>query len=216
MKSTFYYLVFIFLSLSCSDTRFHFKKYHYVKNSYPMDTVFVTNYISCYSSRNLFGKEHINAEKFNTDSLFTHFEIALKNTGLLMKINENIKNNCDSVFHSYYKMNLKKIDQEKIKNLSSRSNLTLVPFIYFHEFYRYSSYATSGGSGGGGLVKNTYLKMAIYLFKGEDLVYVRSGTHFGRDYYPDNIEEIQKGITQEKWDKLVNLVMRDYINRVEN
>jgi hypothetical protein len=215
MKSRIYFLIFLSLSLSCSDTRFVFKKYHYVKNSYPLDTVFVADYISCYSLRSILHQKKFQKIKFNSDSLFIHFKIALKNTGLLTKINEINKNHCDSVFHSNFKINLKKIDKEKINQVSKDKNLILVPLIYFDDTYRYSSYVTAGGSGGGGLIKCTYLKMAIYLFKGEDLVYVRSGIHFGRDYYPDNIEEIQKGITQEKWDKLVNLVMRDYINRLE-
>jgi hypothetical protein len=211
-----YFPLAILFLCSCASQRLDGKRHHIVKKSYPIDTILISDYISCYGLRNTIGIESTPPTLFNKDSLFNHFEIALKNTDLVFKMDDNNLNQCDSIFHSYWAMKINQVDKKKIKSLTTGKNLTLVPFIYFDDYYRkYIYFSSTGVAGGGGYIKKPYLKMIVFLLDGDNIIYARSAIHFGKGHHVNEKEDIDKVISQDHWDKLVELVMKDYIKRLK-
>jgi hypothetical protein len=217
--------ILILIGIKGCSPRLDFKKQHISKKEYKRDTLFISDYSVCVSLSNSFHTLSLRNRQydekefsifFNKDSIFNHFTNALTLLNIPFKIRNSSNNFCDSALYVNWRMNIKKIDFEKIKKNNKNDGLTLVPIIYLDNHHRTNTYMTSGGViGGGELKKQTILTVLVVIIDGEEIIYLSSGKHFGKEYEALDVKDTRTYIKQEHWDKLVELVMRDYIKRMK-
>jgi hypothetical protein len=184
------------------------------------DRLYVKDYIICNSERDI--KQNPIIPKgglvlpINEDSVLACFQLALEKAKLPVLFNRNRDNFCDQEFHRNVRVRDRKINHQKIIEIAKNSpdsGLVMVPIIYIDNVYEYRVMPSpSGFAFGGNIVKNVYLSIAIYLVRDEKIVFFRSGRHYTYSNH-ETFEEEPKRQTQENWDKLVAMVMRDYLKR---
>ena len=186
-----------------------------------IDTVYVKDYILCNSLRNInknfFYPKGGEVVPINEDSVLAHFENAFNKLNIFVQFDTVRNNNCDNEFHENVLIRDRKINHKKIIEISKKSKreLVLVPYIYIDNIYENQIYFLSSGvPAGGDLVRNSYLNLGIYVLQNDKIIYFRSAHHFTISSHED-FEEEPKRQTQENWDKLVKMVMSDYIERLK-
>jgi hypothetical protein len=193
-----------------------------IKSSYSsIDSIYVKDYFLCNSLRdinkNMFSPKGGEVIPINEDSVLVHFRDAFNKLNIPVHFATTRINYCDSSFHENVLLNDKKVNHNLIKTISNKTNkkLVLVPFLYIDNIYKNQIYFLSSGvPAGGDLVRNSYLQIGIYILNDKEIIYFRSGKHVVISSHQD-FEEEPKRQTQENWDKLVEMVMRDYIKRMK-
>jgi hypothetical protein len=181
------------------------------------DTIHFYNYVLCNNIRNMnkLLSPIGDVVPINEDSVLTILRQSLINLNLPYFFSPENQNYCDSDFHKNHHLKFKKIDHKKILEISSSKGgeLVIVPIVYIDNLYENQIYLHSSGvPAGGDLVRNSYLKIGVYLLKNDEIIYFRSAKHFTISTHLD-FEEKPKRQTQENWDKLVEMVMADYTQR---
>ncbi len=182
------------------------------------DTLYIQHYVLCNSLRNI--KKHpfypIGGEviPINEDSVVQQLFASLGKLPLRIGLKAQRENHCDSSFHRNLLIRDKKVDRSKLRALALQSGerLVLVPFIYVDNAYENQINPLPSGAISGSLVRNSFLNLAFYIYREGELVYFRSGFHTTVSRH-ETFEEEPKRQTQENWDKLVAMVMRDYLKR---
>ncbi len=193
-----------------SDAKHHIKRKSYVRS----EDIHLQNYVVCNNINRRFRNKSVIVRY---DSVLNILSDALEKSGIKIIRNEG-RNFCDSTFHFNTLVKLKKIDINKIISIANYdSTLTLIPVIYINNRSIKNSYITSSGIPDGGYyLRDTFLTIAVYLIKDNEIVYLKSAW-FGpvSSRTATYNEEPLKKLEQEHWDKLVRLVMNDYIDRLE-
>jgi len=210
-------LIIILLFGGCSPNKFMFrnKSQHIILKSYEkIEEIYLEHYVICNNINRLTKNE---VAEINEDSVLNIFSAALKKSNIKIIINSK-ENLCDSTSHFNVPVKLSKIDNDKITSISNPdSTLKLFPVIYINNRSLKHLYFTSNGiPGGGEYLRDTFLTIVIYLIKNNEIIYLKSAR-----YGPVSSEtatydeEPPKKLEQEHWDRLVRLVMSDYIKRLE-
>jgi hypothetical protein len=208
-------LVFIFISCTHNKLKIRDKKKHIIHNSYEkIDEIYIENYVLCNNINRWKRNEMV---KINEDSILNIFNKALEKTKINIIRNEK-ENFCDNHFHYNIPLKLSKVDTKIIINSPTNdSRIRLFPIIYINNLSLKNIYITSSGiAGGGEYLRDTFLTIVIYLIKDSEIIYLKSAR-----YGPISSETVTydekppKQLEQEHWDKLVELVMRDYIKRLK-
>jgi len=203
---------------SCKRYRFHNKQQHVINTRYEKgDTLLMSGYVLCNTLRNSYKlkKEQEFEEYINLDSIFDIFQSSLTKLNLPIKFSEN-KNGCDSLFRANWRMKIDETNKNIAKLKTGNKDIVqLIPVVHVTNFYQKHVYVQNGLFGGGHYIKQTILELMIYVIKGEEVLYLRSGTYFGKSYLSYDPKDTRTNLEQEHWDKLVELVMRDYINRLK-
>ena len=219
-KAGVFLILFLFL-LGCRDYRVTNRRYSVVKN-YSKSNICIQNYILCNNTRNVWNIVELEGKnlELNTDSVFNVFKSAISKLELDIIIKDFNNNYCTNSFHSNHHLKIKNIDKEAILEVArycTDAELILVPVIYLDNLYqRHIYFSSKGVPGGGYYMRDTFLNMVVYIVKNDEIIYLKSarfGPVSSETATPD--EDPPKKLTQENWDKLVELVMRDYIKRLK-
>lgn len=205
------------LLLSCSPYKYKLKYRtdHIVfKNYAKIDTIYVENFVLCNNLSRISINENI---AINEDSVIAIFSnsIQLLNLPHFVNLKDNL---CDSEMHANRLLKLNKIDKYKIIcNSNSRDRLVMVPVLYIDNMSMKHLYVTSSGvPGGGEFLRDTFLKIAIYLVKNNEIIYLKSARYGPVSSETATFDEDPPNkLEQEHWDKLVELVMSDYVKRLK-
>lgn len=201
----------------CQHLRLTHKRDHILNRAYAWsDTLYLNDFVLCNTLRNEWNlkKEQEFDTQVDLDSVYDIFKSSLKKIELPIKIS-NGENKCDSIFRSNWRMRVEDTKQHvhKAKNNELRS-LQLIPVIHATNFYERPYYIVGGVPGGGYYVRQTILRITIFILDGEEIIYLRSGAYFSESYRAYNKGNTRTNLTQEHWDNLVELVLRDYVKRL--
>ena len=205
-------MLFTLLLQGCSPYTHKNKRHYVIKQSYnENEVIYLENYVLCSTSRNTWKVEPI---EINEDSLISIFKASLENLDVLIQYNPDKQNYCDSTFWQNPNLYAKKIDENKIIEIANSKNgeLKMVPVINIDNSFRSHFFITPSRATGEGRYVDKFLIILIYLVRGEEIIYFKSM------FYGESKEShlsILNHVHQENWDKLVELVMRDYIKRLK-
>jgi hypothetical protein len=225
MKQYFLCIVLLLIGLQACSPRLDSKKQHISKKQYSKDSLAIVDYGLCISligypnTMSLKGRQYDQSEfsiHFDHDSIFVHFLNALSMLDIPIS-KENQQNSfCDSGLYRNYNMDIRKIDFNQIKANNKNKGLTLVPILYLNSSHEKAMhFSLSGGASGGQYLKQTVLTIVIVILDGEEIIYLSSGKYFGKSYDSWNEKDPNANMTQMHWDKLVAMVMKDYLKRVK-
>jgi hypothetical protein len=167
--------------------------------------------------------------EINVDSIVEIFRASLNKINFHVSFSNNLKFHCDSLFEpSNSNIRMITMDENKITELSkiNPNRFKLIPFIRLNNFdVTFISPTASSGSPAGGMKRHSRVGVVIYLFDNDELIYLRMYNFSGKvinvyeDEHGNILDEdtdkpVKSTIEQKHWDKLVELVMRDYIKGV--
>ena len=99
-----------------------------------------------------------------------------------------------------------------LKLINDPSVLSIVPIFYLEEqVWLNISSSLAGGFSGGGINKQSWIIVMIYVVKNNEVVYRSTGKTFGEPYLVDKLTDSQMNIEAEKMDALIALLWRDYL-----
>jgi hypothetical protein len=152
----------------------------------------------------------------NEDSIFNVFFSSLNNLNLSIANKSKSINGFDNRFKRDFK---KSLDKNLLAEMKDRINdpqkTVLIPIIKLSNYIGSGMYFTGSGSvGGSRFLMQNILYLDIYIVKENEVLYNRSGVFFGRSYPAYDVMDIQHTLTEQDWDELVALVMKDYIDRI--
>jgi len=199
---------------SCADYRKTNRRFHIVSETYSKNhSIVVRDAIICGNSGGL-RKSFL---KINKDSILKVFLNSFIKLPISFKV-EEVKSYCEKSFIAYEKLKYRLFDIDKLRSLSTDSKgYTLIPIINYNYLHHRNILITStGGVGGdGGFSKNIHLELAVIIFRDNKLVYFNSRVFcsplVSTALYTANIDF---SIKQENIDTLVQLTMKDYIERL--
>lgn len=199
---------------SCSYHGFYYEnRRNYVfQEAYSNDSLELGDYILFGTYRRK-GLDYGNVT-LNNDSLFTIFKKSINKTGLTICFGDKGKNLSNKKIIERYHSRAKHISPEDINvyaNIKDNPNSKriIIPVIKFN-FY---TDRTTTGSGGDYI---THLSLAIYVLEKNNVVYYKKMRHMEKQHdLSAHLNDFQVPILQEKWDKLVLDVMKEYIERLE-
>jgi len=228
MKYLMFFLTLscIHLCVSCSPSVYKItsrSKNEIIKDKYfRNDTVYVKNIILCNNLgfRKLW-MDDIKVQSEVSDSIFNFFLNSIKQQDMPVLILSNIENHCDTILDFIFPFKTEKIDTKRIKNIAgimdNENAIILLPIIHIDNVTQRAVMVSSRGIPDGGyFMRDIFLKIAIYLIKNNEIIYLKSAR-----YGPVSSEtatydeEPPKKLEQKHWDNLVRLVMNDYIRRLE-
>jgi len=209
-------LFLILLGLCISSCREYSKtnrSRHLLKAEYGvLDTLVIKNGLICANSGGL----KIKPLEINRDSVLLVFFEAFKKLPCKVKF-KNGKLYCNRRFIGYERLKYRLFDFSELESLADEEERhVLIPLINYNYIPTRNIYVTTTGAvGGGGFSKKVVLELVVLIFKDKKLVYFNSGlfnsptveTSLSTDY-------IDSIIKQESIDSLVQLTMKDYIERL--
>jgi len=226
--------LFIFLSLflmlffnNCMPKRYKITSTHrteVVKNNYSInDSLFLSNLIFCNNRgyRSLWMEDIKMQAVVETDTFFDIFYKSISNLNLPLIVKEPI-NHCDTILDYIFPLKVEKIDVNRINEILSqsttdRNKLIIFPIIHIDNITQRAVFVSSIGMPGGGYyMRDILLKLAIYIIKNNEIIYLKSaryGPVSSETATPE--EEPPLKLKQKHWDNLVALAMRDYIKRMK-
>lgn len=223
MKQYFLCVALLLIGLQACSPRLDSKKQHISKKQYAKDSLAIVDYGLCISlveypnTMSLKGTQYDQSEYsiyFDHDSIFVHFLNALSMLDIPIRKESQHGSFCDSGLYRNFNMDIKKIDLNQIKANNKDKGLTLVPLLYLSSSHEKAiHFSLSGGASGGEYLKQTVLTIMIVILDGEEIIYLSSGKHFGKSYDSWNEKDPNTNMNQTHWDKLVAMVMRDYLKR---
>ena len=212
------YLLVISLISSCTNVRYYNKKHIVIEETYLNDTVHLNDFVLCKKIAGPFGVSPNWPILIDDDTLYKSFLASLFKLDLKLKVIHHGKNQCDNDFQRRWKSDRSVARITKIQSIERDSNtLQLVPIIYFEHQYHSSQYVTSSGMAGGeGYKKRNILTIQIYILNNSSIIYMRSVQASTETYYDYDKEKIVDNSTQLLWDEMVALVMKDYLDRLQD
>jgi len=193
-----------------TNFRHHFVRSNYLKN----ERIIVKDAIICSNLGSLFFNESI---EINRDSVLEVFVNAFQKLPANFELKHG-KANCDRNFIHNRRVKYRRINFSTLFSLvGDETNTVLIPIINYYYIWRRNTYITSSGAvGGDGFSKNVYIDLAILIFRNKELTYFSSRFFFTRsETVYDYRESIDFSIKQENIDTLVQLTMKDYIERMK-
>ena len=217
LRARLLFLSVLMIVSGCQHLRLTQKRDHVLKRAYDWsDTLHLSDFVLCNTLRNEWNlkKEQEFDKEIDLDSVLMVFQSALMKLNLPLEIS-NGENSCGSAFRENWRMKIPENNQN-IHGISEREKgrLQIIPVIHLNSGYKRHRYIAGGLPGGGYFIKRTILWLTIYVLDGDDIVFLRAGAYFGETYYTYNKGDTRTNLTQEHWDDLVELVMRDYVARL--
>lgn len=198
LKLNVFLLAALILSAcAIGDTEFNANRKFPFQESYNLDDTISVG----------FYQEHSNAWK-PPDSIFNHFRIALKNSGLPIHFSETTGSNQIYDFENVPFLKSREINEQKIISTANScvncSNLVMVPIVSV----RYEAFTIDSEPEFGCIVS-----VKIFLVQNEKIIYfVESG--FLEPGKEENFRNYDFPIPQGKWDRLARELMINYIKRL--
>jgi len=190
------------------------RRHHFVKTEYPKNEfIIVRDAIIC---ANIDGFR-IKPLEINRDSVLSIFVNAFQKLPAKFEIRKG-KAYCNRAFIARSKVKYRKFTFSEISPLlGEETNPILIPIINYNYIPRRNMYITSTGAvGGGGFQKNVHIELAIMIFRNNKLEYFSSRLFFtASETVYDYNESIDFSIKQENIDTLVQLTMKDYLERMK-
>ena len=190
------------------------RRHHFVKTEYPKNEfIIVRDAIIC---ANIDGFR-IKPLEINRDSVLSIFVNAFQKLPAKFEIRKG-KAYCNRAFIARNKVKYRKFTFSEISPLlGEETNPILIPIINYNYIPRRNMYITSTGAvGGGGFQKNVHIELAIMIFRNNKLEYFSSRLFFtASETVYDYNESIDFSIKQENIDTLVQLTMKDYLERMK-
>ena len=209
------FLGLLAISISSCQYRKTNRRHHLVQSNYS-DSIYIENVIICANTFNFFLRDEYKV--LNRDSTFNVFLSSFEKLPIKVKVNRG-NFYCDKSFIPKYRLRYRNFSLPMLKTLIKEQNSpVLIPLISYNYIARRNNFITStGGIGGdGGFIKNVHIELAILIFFNQELVYFSSRFYsteavIVNRYY----ESIDFSIKQENIDTLVQLTMKDYLERMK-
>jgi len=211
-----YSIILVLLAISISSCQYGKtnRRHHLVQNEYPKyEPIIIKDALICANAGGLLVKPL----EINRDSIFNVFIRAFQKLSLGFVVSTG-KIYCNRDFIAFRSVKYRRFNFAELTFLlGSDTNLVLIPIINYNYIPRRNIYITStGAAGGGGFTKNAHVDLAILIFRNKELIYFKSREFFSplvlTDYSSDNIDI---SIKQENIDTLVQLTMKDYLERMK-
>lgn len=204
MKETLHFERFLFLlaalilgACSVGDSGFDANRKFTFQESYNLDDTISVG----------FYQEHANAWK-PPDSLFNHFRIALKNSGLPVYFSESTGHKQLYDFENTPLLHTRKIDTQKIVSIANScancSNLVMVPIVKV-------SYEALPADSDPEFI--CIISVKIFIVQDDKIIYFAE-RGFAEDGNEENFRNYDFPIPQGKWDRLARELMKVYIERL--
>jgi len=213
MRRTVLIIILLFCGTSCSKYVITNRCHHIVQKNYSKpDKIVVKDAIICADAGAVFNK----TTEVNRDSVFD----LLLNSLQKLPINIERKNGnryCNSQFVKNSKLKFRRFNFQELNSLiGNEEGDFLIPVINIQFVTFRNMYVTSTGAiGNGGFTKGINLQLAILIFRNDKLIYFKSRVFISDSVTDDNSHQSTNPIQRENWDKLVYLVMEDYIKRIK-
>jgi len=209
-------LIFVVI-LGCGNPRYKYAKQSRIESYYARDPIVIADFIFCNNIVGPWDRIKDLPYYMNEDSVLTIFERSLMKLNQPISLDKRGANLCTPTLRRRW---LKKLDESSIHRIVQSavdSNLVyLFPVITFtHGYIGGMHYTSSGGVGGSRYSMDNILNIDLIIIKKGKIVYQRSGVKLGSPYPGYEIMEIQHTLTQQDWDELVALVMKDYVDRLQ-
>ena len=199
---------------SCVKYRKTNRRHHFVKTEYSkFNSIIIKDALICANTGGL----RIKPLEINRDSILNVFIDAFKKLPCNFKF-INGKLYCNRAFIGYESLRYRLFDFAELESLvGDEENHVLIPVINYNYIPRRNIYLTSTGAvGGGGFSKNAHIELALLIFKNKELLYFKSRVFCSpliqTNFSSDNIDF---SIKQENIDTLVQLTMKDYLERMK-
>jgi len=210
-------LIFFLLTIVVSSCQYRKtnRHHHLARPEYAKDeTITIKNAIVC---ANIFGFIHTKPLDVNGDSIFDVFSKSFQKLPIKLEIKFGDVA-CNRSLIARYRLKYRKFTFSEISPLlGEETNPILIPIINYNYIPRRNMYITSTGAvGGGGFQKNVHIELAIVIFRNKKLEYFSSRLFFtASETVYDYRESIDFSIKQENIDTLVQLTMKDYLERMK-
>jgi hypothetical protein len=223
MKLVVKIVLLLLVLQSCQSMFFRYesKKNQTLKPNYnSSDTLKVSEFVLCYTLSQAYENTKLDfSGGVDMDSIYSKFRVSFKklNLPIIFPNYRAEKNHCNEfcLEMKYLKINEYIIDFIKsIPNIEEHK-YRLIPIIFVDDTYRKHVYMSGGVWGGGDYIKQMDIKIMISIMKGDEIMYLSSAIYLGETYHTADINDRRTKVEQKHWDKLVELVMRDYIKRLK-
>jgi hypothetical protein len=160
----------------------------------------------------------------NDDSVINVIERSFQKVGLpLISRVDQGKNHVDSMFYRDFVIRIAKMDESWIKDIAGgqSENVVILPTVYLHNRITNTAFISSGGlAGSSGFHVVSFLNLIVFVVKDGQIIYSRQYMHTSERTWANSREEAEAIppaplVTQEHWDELVRLAMKDYIKRMK-
>jgi hypothetical protein len=201
-----------FLVAGCRSLRYDDRKHHITQPYYNNSAILVIkDHVLCNTILNEYRLKYPEdfSAPYDADSLFGLFHSAMERLDLNIQFKEGT-NRCDSTFTGRWRQRVSqvRIEAERLSQFDD-SVLQLIPIIHLNHAYRKHIYMSQGLAGGGYYIKQTIMRLTIFVVRGEEVLYLSSAKYFGPTYHSHDPRDPHTNLEQEHWDRLVELVMRD-------
>lgn len=210
------YLIIIIL-LAVSNSACQYRKtnmwHHKVKKQYSKsEPITIKEAIVCANVGALINRKI----EINRDSVLNYFVSSLKK----LPVNINFykgKTYCNQTYIPNRSIKYPRINISDLLSFAeSDTNTFLIPMINYDYVTLRNTYITSTGAfGGGGFSKSLNLELGIIIIKNKKLIYFKSRVYVASGVNVNHYLEPVNLITQEHFDTLVQLTMKDYIDRMK-
>lgn len=218
LKITICFFCTLFILSSCGTNGFYFenKKNYHFQESYTNDSLYIGDYVmfGTYMRRRL----NYGVVRLNNDSIFSVFSQAVKSTSLPTTIQSNGRNLSNQQIISSFQSRARHISKNTIIDLVKtyridNSSKLVIPVVKFNFSTR--SY---GGPEGLTTYYITNLSLSVFILENNEIIYYKKMRYDevrdDDEYIPYYLDYIHLPIPQERWDGLVQEVMKEYIERI--
>ena len=201
-------LLEVFIS-SCQYRKTN-KRHHYVQKQYSKkESIILKDAIICANK----GDFRIRHFDINPDSAFVVFINSFKKLPVEFIIKQS-KIYCNKEFLVLGMVKFRKFDfEELLSMIGEETNTVLIPVINYNYITRGSPIV---GFTPDPLEKNVFIDLAVLVFRNKELVYFKSRLFITEPVVVNNSDQsIDFSIKQENIDTLVQLTMKDYLERMK-
>lgn len=147
------------------------------------------------------------------DTVFSMFETAISKSQVPIHLAQPVERVITPYFEKKRQMPIRYLKNDSILALVQEpANTSVIPFVYLEEkAWLNISSSLAGGFSGGGINKQSWVIVMIYVVKNNEVIYRSNGLTFGEPYLVDKLTDSQMNIEEEKMDALIALLWRDYL-----
>jgi hypothetical protein len=210
------FLLLLVLLSSCESPKYLRSNRKIVSEVYGVEKLKVKHYLFSNYMENSWGVILDQRFEMNNDSLFNIFKLSLLKLKLECDVlTEPINHWSGKHGKGWQESFAPDIEKFLISLSSENESFFIVPIIAFRNSSRSGmNFTSSGAAGGSRYLKRNDLFLTVAIVGNGKIQYRRTAV-FLSDFYPAyEIEEIQHLLTQQDWDELVALVMKDYVERI--